>query len=70
MSIGCWQVEQRPVQHLKSGFISSTAFGPSLLRIGLDAEAKIVEALAAEKHHCVEDFDDLISQSCGEWRYV
>ena len=25
--MGCWQVWQRPVQHLKIGCISSTAFG-------------------------------------------
>jgi len=27
VSMGCWQVEQRPVQHLKRGCRSSTALG-------------------------------------------
>ena len=34
-SIGCWQVWQRPVQHLRIGCISSTAFGSVRPAVGL-----------------------------------
>lgn len=63
-------IDWLPASVVKLGTVMPTAFAPSLLRIGLDVEAEVIQAHAAEGHHCVEDSEDLISRASGEWRYV
>lgn len=63
-------IDRLPASVVKLGTVMPTAFAPSLLRIDLDVEAEVIEALVAEGHQCVEDSEDLISRACGDWRYV
>lgn len=63
-------IDWLPASVVELGTVMPTAFAPSLLRIDLDVEVEVIQALAAEGHHCVEDTEDLISRACGEWRFV